>query len=261
MLHVESRGRGDKLIVLGGGPGFSHSYLVEGLAPLERDFELIYVDYPGCGRSRATQEAAPFPATVDAVIGALRPHWETGRAQVLCHSFGATVLGAALAARPKLAIEKCVLANPSPPTRERCDSAETALLARISDEDRLRLSETLAGRASPVGLAKRLLPYYCGRDRDLPTVDLDFYPDAYTAIAATIADFDFVETLATVPNRLYLFGSSDFISPDLFTDALAGPGAGARTLPGGHFLFADAGPEFCRTVAAFFREDSAAGRR
>ncbi len=249
------------MIVLGGGPGFSHSYLVAGLAPLEQDFELIYIDYPGCGASRARYGAAPFPDTVGLVIEALAARCGSEPVSVLCHSFGAVVLGAALAARAPIKIETCVLANPSPHSRRFCDSAQAALLSRLSGDDMALLGDTLAGRGPPANLVKRLLPYYCGRDHDIPDVDLDFFPDAYLAIAGAADDFDVSDALARIPSRLYLFGSTDFISPNLFDDALGRPGVRATTLQGGHFLFLDAGPEFCRTVTSFFREDSAAGRR
>lgn len=249
------------MIVLGGGPGFSHDYLLPGLAPLEQDFELIYIDYPGCGASRASHGASSFAGAVDAVVEAALAHCGSERVTALCHSFGALVLGAALAARAPLAIDKCVLANPAPHTRQGCDMAEAALLARLSDQDKMLLGETLAGRLPPAELVGRLIPYYCGRDHDIPDVDLEFFPDAYLAAAGTTGDFDFSAALSGIPSRLYLFGSTDFISPDLFGDALGRPGALANTLQGGHFLFLDAGPEFHRTVTNFFHEDSAARRR
>lgn len=261
MLHVESRGNGERLIVLGGGPGFSYRYLLAGLAPLEQEFELLYLDYPGCGGSRRADEAPPFPVLVDAVVETLLARCGPEPANVLCHSFGATVLGAAMAARAPLAIEKCVLANSSPHTRPGCDAAQVALLARMSEEDRTLLGETLAGRGRPEDLLARLLPSYCGRTHDLPAVDLDFFPDAYSAVAATLGDFDVTAALAAARERLYVFGATDFISPDLFEGVIGRPEVRTRTLDGGHFLFLDARAEFCRIVAEFFREPPAAGHR
>jgi pimeloyl-ACP methyl ester carboxylesterase len=255
LLYVDRRGRGGKLIVLGGGPGFSHNYLVPALAPLERRFELIYVDYPGCGNSQAALEAASLEDTVSAVVDALRAYVHSEPVDLLCHSFGSVVLGAMLSSGAAMNIRKCILANPSPHSRSLCDKAQIALLSRLSPEDVAFLEATLTGRDSRVeALMDHLLPYYCGRTRDLPSIEVELSLDAYLAISNTLGDFDFADAMAAIANRLYLFGSTDFIGPELFREVLDSPGVAWKFLEGGHFLAYDAADEFCAAVERFLDE-------
>lgn len=255
MLYVDRRGRGGKLIVLGGGPGFPHDYLVPALAPLERHFELIYVDYPGCGKSRTAHTAASLKDTASAVADALRAHVNSDPVDLLCHSFGSVVLGAMLNSGAAMNIRKCVLSNPSPHSRNRCDKAQNALLSRFSAEDVAFLEATLTGNDSRAeALMDRLLPYYCGRTHDLPSIEIELSLDAYLAISNTVGDFDFADAMASIPNRLYLFGSTDFIDPALFREVLDSPTVAWKIQEGGHFLAYDAENEFCAAVERFLNE-------
>jgi pimeloyl-ACP methyl ester carboxylesterase len=255
LLYVDRRGRGGKLIVLGGGPGFSHDYLVPALAPLERRFELIYIDYPGCGKSRTAHPAASLEDTASAVVDALRAYVNSDPVDLLCHSFGSVALGSMLSSETAINFRKCVLANPSPHSRNLCDEAQIALLSRLSAEDVAFLEATLTGRDSrPEALMDRLLPYYCGRTRDLPSIKIELFLDAYLAISNTLGDFDFADAMASIPNRLYLFGSTDFIGPELFRDVLDSPGVAWKILEGGHFLAYDAEDELCAAVERFLDE-------
>jgi pimeloyl-ACP methyl ester carboxylesterase len=255
LLYVDRRGCGSRLIILGGGPGFSHSYLIPALAPLEQDFELIYVDYPGCGKSRATTGAASFADITSAVVEALGAHVNSDPVDFLCHSFGVAMLGAMLHARAPIRVRKCVFANPSPHSRDLCDKAESALFSRLSAEDAAFLQKALMGGDSQTDtIMDRLFPYYCGRNHDLPDVHVELFVDAYFAASNTAGRFDLTEAIASIPKRLYLFGSNDFIGPQFFREVLDSPGVEWKTLKGGHFLAYDAAAEFCSAVKQFLSD-------
>ncbi len=63
-LYYEIVGQGRPLLLLNGGPGFSHAYL-QSLSALKDDAQLIFFDQRGTGRS---DKADPHDYTVDANV-------------------------------------------------------------------------------------------------------------------------------------------------------------------------------------------------
>jgi hypothetical protein len=54
-LWYESEGRGEPLLLIAGGPGFSHSYFHPYFSALRSSHRVVYYDAYGCGKSeRAT---------------------------------------------------------------------------------------------------------------------------------------------------------------------------------------------------------------
>src|SRR5262245_2602226 len=86
-LYYEIEGEGDPLILLSGGPGFSHEYL-QPLRALASDAQLIFFDQRGTGRS---DKADPRDYTVEANVEdveQLRRELQLDRCMVLGHSWG-----------------------------------------------------------------------------------------------------------------------------------------------------------------------------
>ena len=52
---VKAVGTGPPILVVHGGPGFDHTYLVEPLAFLTDRRTLVFYDQPGCGQTPAPQ--------------------------------------------------------------------------------------------------------------------------------------------------------------------------------------------------------------
>jgi proline iminopeptidase len=90
-LNVEEVGDGFPVIVLHGGPGLDHSSFRPYLDPLGDDFQLLYVDERGQGRSErvdpATLSLDVFARDVDLLAEAL----ELDQFALLGHSFGAII--------------------------------------------------------------------------------------------------------------------------------------------------------------------------
>jgi pimeloyl-ACP methyl ester carboxylesterase len=90
-INVEQLGSGFPLIVLHGGPGLDHSMFRPYLDPLGDDFQLLYVDERGQGRSErvdpTTLSLEVFARDVDLLAEAL----ELSSFALLGHSFGAII--------------------------------------------------------------------------------------------------------------------------------------------------------------------------
>ena len=87
-IHHERHGRGPRVYVLHGGPANDFRYMADNLASLEDDFEFVYHDYRGSGRS---ENADPSTYTVDqlaADLDELRAELGDERITVVAHSMG-----------------------------------------------------------------------------------------------------------------------------------------------------------------------------
>lgn len=86
-LYYEIEGEGDAIILLSGGPGFSHEYL-QPLRALASDAQLIFLDQRGTGRS---DKASPQDYTVEANVEdveQLRRELQLDSCIVFGHSWG-----------------------------------------------------------------------------------------------------------------------------------------------------------------------------
>jgi pimeloyl-ACP methyl ester carboxylesterase len=247
-LFIERRGSGKKLFVLGGGPGFSHDYLVPSLQPLETHFELLYIDYPGCGRLPCTVGAPTAANTVAMTLEAMVEACNGAQIDLLCHSFGTYILGAIYKARSDI-VRRCVLVSPSPHSRAQCRLAEQKLSEKLTPYDQQLAQNVLAGKVDdPFLLMECLLPYYCGRTTNLPAIKISFDPKIYLSVSETLGEFDFSKEFRQIKQKLYIFGNKDFISPEFFTfteESLV------KVLNGGHFAYQDDSQQFTDAVRDF----------
>ena len=83
----------DTAVVLHGGPGMSHGYLVPALAPLLPGRTLIYYDQRGRGRSTLVDTLAVSPDSDVADLEAVRRRFRLERMKLVGHHWGAAVAG------------------------------------------------------------------------------------------------------------------------------------------------------------------------
>jgi proline iminopeptidase len=108
-LYYEIEGEGQPLILLSGGPGFSHEYL-QPLRALASDAQLIFLDQRGTGRS---DKANPQDYTVEANVEdveQLRRELQLDSCMIFGHSWGG-MLAQAYVLKYPTHVSKLVLAN------------------------------------------------------------------------------------------------------------------------------------------------------
>jgi len=88
-IYYKAIGRGQPLVVLHGGPGASHDYLLPHLIPLARQNRLIFIDERGSGRSPSLEDPSGY--TIEKMVDdveAVRVALRLGRINLLGHSYG-----------------------------------------------------------------------------------------------------------------------------------------------------------------------------
>ena len=89
LIYYKTIGRGAPLMVVHGGPGASHDYLLPYLLPLARTNKLIFIDERGSGRSEKLEDTSQY--TVENMVEdveAVRQALNLGRISLLGHSYG-----------------------------------------------------------------------------------------------------------------------------------------------------------------------------
>jgi proline iminopeptidase len=108
-LYYEVEGQGEPLILLNGGPGFSHDYLQE-MRSLSRYARLVFFDQRGTGKSdKADPSTYRIDANVEDVEN-LRRSLSLGRCIVLGHSWGGMLAQAYVLKYPQ-GVSKLILAD------------------------------------------------------------------------------------------------------------------------------------------------------
>lgn len=242
-----------RLLVLHGGPGASHDYLLPQLLDLSKSHELIFYDQRGGGRSR-TEDREPITwrthvADLDAVVAefGLEP------VSIVGYSWGGLLALLATidrAARGVALPERLVLIDPAPLTRQyrerfeqefarrqngsevqamRAELAESGLRERDPDAYKHRMFElSVAGYFADPRAARDLTPFrVMGRVQQ--------------SVWESLGDFDVVSQLQgiRVP-ALFLHGRQDPIPLESSERAAAAMGAGLVVIEGsGHVPYVE----------------------
>lgn len=287
LIYYKAIGAGEPLLVLHGGPGASHDYMLPYLLPLARTNRLIFIDERGSGRSSKLDD--PTGYTVEAMVHdveAVRDKLGLGKIALLGHSFGG-VLAQAYAFEHQDRLTHLILAstfhstrqlnevfrsmkaNMAPELRDRIDAMERAgLFGRGKDYEKHRYTDAYMVAAWGEGY----FPYLYGRRPDAnydPVASGVMSWDLYRAMWGSNGEFvvdgnlvsvEYADRLATltVPT-LVAVGDHDQVDPSLSRDMQARiPGAQLVVFPkSGHMTFVDQPAMFVKTVDAFIHEPDA----
>jgi proline iminopeptidase len=142
-LYFRDIGQGPPIMVLHGGPGFDHNYLLPDLDRLADAFRLIYYDQRGRGKS--TWNVPPAPVSLESEMEDLervREYFQLEQAAVLGHSWGG-LLAMEYAIRHPECVSRLILLNTCPLSNHDFALFERQLAARDpEDAERMRVLDS-----------------------------------------------------------------------------------------------------------------------
>lgn len=216
-------GQGPPTVVLHGGPGAHHDYLLPGFDALARGRELIYYDQRGGGRSAVPRETPVGWREQVADLEELRRGWGLEKLNLAGYSWGG-LLALLYAVEFPDRVARLALVSPAPAWREARLEFERRFnernLAPKLQQQRAALKESGLRERDPSGYSQKLFELSVAAYFHDPARARDLTPFRVTGrtqqeVWASLADYDLRPALGRlVIPAMVLHGTSDPIPID-----------------------------------------------
>jgi proline iminopeptidase len=254
-------GVGPPVVVLHGGPGAHHDYLLPGFDALADRRLLIYYDQRGGGRSPVGREVSVGWRDHVADLEALRIAWGFERLTLLGYSWGG-LLAMLYATEQPGRVERLALVSPAPVWRGARDEFERRFEARTMAPALLQARAALRAsglrESDPAAHAARLFELAVAGYFHDPARARDLTPFRITertraAVWETLGDYDLRPALRRLDlPALLIQGEDDPIPADSARETAACLRAPLHLIPGcGHVPYVEAFDEFKRLLDDF----------
>jgi proline iminopeptidase len=261
-LFVRRVGRGQPTVVLHGGPGAHHDYLLPGFDALAGGRELIYYDQRGGGRSPVARDVAVGWTEHVADLDALRTVWGLERLTLAGYSWGG-LLALLYALSHPGGVGRLALISPAPAWRSARDQFEGTFARRNLDpafqEARRQLRESGLRERDPAAFQQRIFelsvaPYFFDPERARDLTPFRVTGRTQQEVWQSLGDFDLrprLPELCGIP-ALVLHGEEDSIPIEAARIAAGLIGAEFHALPRcGHVPYVEAFEAFRTLVGGF----------
>ncbi len=254
-------GHGPPAVVLHGGPGADHGYLLPGFDALAEGRELVYYDQRGGGRSPVARDVPVGWREQVADLDALREAWDLDRLVLVGYSWGGLLAQLYATEHPER-VERLALVSPAPSWRAARDEFERRFaernLAPALEAERRTLRES--------GLRERDLEAYERRLFELAVVPYFYDPAKARELAPfrvvgrtqqevwrSLGDYDLRPSLQRLRLPAFvLHGEDDPIPIDASRETARLLGAELHALDRcGHCPYVERLEDFRRLVDAF----------
>jgi len=254
-------GSGPPTVVLHGGPGSHHDYLLPGFDALARGRELIYYDQRGGGRSPVSRETPVGWREQVEDLEALRQLWGLEKLTLAGYSWGG-LLALLYATEYPRRVGRLALVSPAPAWREARLEFERRFsernLAPELQRERAALRESGLRERDPSGYSQKLFELSVAAYFHDPARARDLTPFRVTGrtqqeVWSSLADYDLRPALArlAIP-AVVLHGTSDPIPIDTARTLAELLKAEFHPLPNcGHVPYVEAFDEFARVMNGF----------
>lgn len=266
-LFVRTVGDGPPVLVIHGGPVLDQGYLYKALAPLGREWEMIFYDQRLSGQSSSASDPVTLNTFVED-IEALRIALEHERIDILAHSWGG-LLGQMYAARYPDRVRHLILSGSMAPSAEIRMTEDEAQRAAMGPDDMQAMEAVRQTEAyqqqTPEGIEAMLVASFrssfhspmlaAGLEFEIPA-DYAERSQKFGAIFPDLQDYDLTDELPNITaSTLLLYGAEEpgatrggAVMAELI------PRATLETIPeSGHFPFIEWPEQFLGRVALFLR--------
>jgi proline iminopeptidase len=261
-LFVRRVGRGSPAVVLHGGPGAHHDYLLPGFDALVDGRELIYYDQRGGGRSPVARDVAVGWTEHVADLEALRTTWGLERLTLAGYSWGG-LLALLYAVSHPGRVGRLALVSPAPAWGAAREQFEGAFARRNLDpafqEARRKLRESGLRERDPAAFQQRIFelsvaPYFFDPERARELTPFRVTGRTQQEVWHSLGDFDLrprLPELRGIP-AIVLHGDADPIPIEAARTAAGLIGAEFHALPRcGHVPYVEAFEAFRTLVGGF----------
>jgi proline iminopeptidase len=261
--HIFERriGSGPPTVVLHGGPGAHHDYLLPGFDALAQHRELIYYDQRGGGRSAVPREAPVGWREQVADLDELRRQWGLEQLALAGYSWGG-LLALLYAVEFPHRVSRLALVSPAPAWREARSEFERRFAERNLAPELQRQRAALRGSGlreqDPDRYAQQLFelsvaPYFYDPARARDLTPFRVTGRTQQEVWSSMGDYDLRPSISrlSVP-ALILHGEADAIPIEAAAAVAELLGAEFHRLPQcGHVPYVEAFPEFVRLLDGF----------
>ncbi len=261
-FFVRRVGQGEPTVVLHGGPGAHHDYLLPGFDALADGRELIYYDQRGGGRSLVARDVAVGWTEHVADLDALRTAWGLEQLTLAGYSWGG-LLALLYAVSYPGRVGRLALISPAPAWRAARDQFEGAFARRNLDpafqEARRQLRESGLRERDPAAFQQRIFelsvaPYFFDPERARELTPFRVTGRTQQEVWQSLGDFDLRPRLPELRGiaALVIHGEEDAIPIEAARTAAGLIGAEFHALPRcGHVPYVEAFEAFRTLVGGF----------
>jgi proline iminopeptidase len=260
-LFDRRTGSGSPVVVLHGGPGAHHDYLLPGFDALATGRELIYYDQRGGGRSPVSRETPVGWKEQVADLEELRRQWGLDRLIIAGYSWGG-LLALLYAVTFPQNVSRLALIAPAPAWREARQEFERRFqernLAPALQEARAALRQSGLRERDPAQYAQRqfelsVAPYFFDPANAAKLTPFRVTGRTQQEVWASLEDYDLRPQLERLNLPvLVLQGENDVIPLEATRTVAQLTGAELHLLPRcGHVPYVEAFDEFVRLVDGF----------
>ena len=254
-------GSGPPTVVLHGGPGAHHDYLLPGFDALATGRELIYYDQRGGGRSQVARDIPVGWREQVEDLEALRELWELEQLTIAGYSWGG-LLALLYAIEYPGRVSRLALISPAPAWRAAREESERRFsernLAPELQRQRAALRESGLRETDPQAYAQRLFelsvaPYFHNSEHARDLTPFRVTGRTQQEVWASLGDYDLRSSIAQLPvPALVLHGESDPIPIEAARELARHLKAEFHALPRcGHVPYVEAFEDFVARVDGF----------
>ena len=143
---IKKMGAGEPIIVIHGGPGINHNYLLPHFKTLAKNYEIIFYDQRACGQT-------DFPADTSSInietfvddLEAIRTHLKLEKVKLLGHSWGA-LLALKYSLKHPENLDRLILVSPAPSNSDYFDQTFANMQSKRSEEDTKELIQNMMSK-------------------------------------------------------------------------------------------------------------------
>ena len=270
-LYTRRAGEGPPVVVLHGGPGAHHDYLLPQYDHLtEGGRALLYYDQRGGGRSPVAREVPVGWREHVADLEAIRLHWALDRLTLLGYSWGG-LLALLYALEHPDRIERLALVSAAPVTAAWRDEFERRFAARMAEpwiaRSRAELTASGLARTDPekyrrIAFALSVAGYFRDPSRAKTMTPFRVTERTRKAVWESLGQYDLRDRIrqtfpnGTAPRSLLLHGTYDPMPIAAARETAGLLSTGVIELATGHAPHVEATEEFERVLGAFLPRES-----